>query len=297
MTIKKLYKLPTVKAFSLIALFLFSASASSNSSVWKVSKDNDHVFIGGTIHVLPEEEFPLPDEFMNAYKNTDKVILEAQLPDPTDMAAQQAMIAQMSYNNGMTLQSVLTPNTYEMLAKYFEVMGMNLGQFINFKPGFVVSIMALIELQKSEISGEGVDVYFEELATKDDKAMGYLETADFQFKMLSGLGEGYEDEFIKANIELNSDFTDFFQNTLDAWRSGDAENLETLINTASMESDPRSYDALFTQRNKNWVPKIEALFNNKNKEFVLVGAGHLFGKDGLLTLLKSKGYVIEQKSS
>ena len=297
MTIKNIYKLHSVKAISLAILFIFSTAASSNSSVWKVSKGNDHVFIGGTIHVLPEDEFPLPDEFMDAYKNTDKIILEAQLPDSTDMAAQQAMLAQMSYSEGKTLQGVLTASTYKMLAKYFEAMGMNLEQFINFKPGFVVSIMALIELQKSDISGEGVDAYFEELATQESKEIDYLETADFQFKMLGSLGEGYEDDFIKANIELNSDFTDFFQNTLDAWRSGDAKGLETLINTAAIESDAKSYDALFTQRNKNWVPKIEALFNNKNKEFVLVGAGHLFGKDGLLTLLKSKGYKVEQKSS
>lgn len=297
MTIKNLYKLHAVKAISLVILFIFSTAASSNSSVWKVSKGNDHVFIGGTIHILPEDEFPLPDEFMDAYKNTDKIILEAQLPDSTDMAAQQAMLAQMSYSEGKTLQGVLTPTTYKMLAKYFEAMGMNLEQFINFKPGFVVSIMALIELQQSDISGEGVDAYFEELATQESKEIDYLETADFQFKMLGSLGEGYEDDFIKANIELNSDFTDFFQNTLDAWRSGDAKGLETLINTAAIESDAKSYDALFTQRNINWIPKIEALFNNKNKEFVLVGAGHLFGKDGLLTLLKSKGYKIEQKSS
>lgn len=296
MTIKNVYSVCIAKVLSFAVLVVFSALASSNSSVWKVSKNNDHVFIGGTIHVLPEGEFPLPVEFMNAYQNTDKVILEAQLPDPTDMEAQQAMLAQMSYSNGKNLQNVLTPTIYKMLGKYFEAMEINLEQFIGFKPGFVVSIMALIELQKSDISGEGVDVFFENLATKDSREIGYLESAEFQFKMLGELGEGYEDEFIKANIEINSSFTDFFQNTLDAWRSGNAKKLEALINDASFESDAKSYDALFTQRNKNWVPKIEALFNNKNKEFVLVGAGHLFGRDGLLTLLKNKGYIVEQKS-
>ena len=38
------------------------------------------------------------------------------------------------------------------------------------------------------------------------------------------------------------------------------------------------------------------MFNNKHKELVLVGAGHLFGKDGLLALLKKQGYTIEQSS-
>jgi len=297
MIMKYLYPVNIAKVISFTMLVTLSTFASSNSSVWKISKNNDHVFIGGTVHILPEEEFPLPDEFMNAYKNTDEVILEAQLPDPSDMAAQQAMITQMSYSEGKSLQNVLMPDTYKLLAKYFEVMGLDVAQFNGFKPGFIVSLMAIIELQKAEISGEGVDAFFETLATKDAKKIDYLETAEMQFTMLSELGEGYEDEFIKGSIELNSSFTDFFQNTLDAWRSGDAKSLETLINTATLEADEKSYDALFSQRNKNWVPKIEALFNDNDKEFVLVGAGHLFGKDGLIKLLKSKGYTVVQKSS
>jgi len=283
--------------FTFIALYSLSTLALANSSVWKVSKDNDHVFIGGTIHILPEEEFPLPDEFLNAYKNTDQIILEAELPNPSDAAAQQAILTQMSYSDGQTLQDFITPNTFEMLGKYFSAIGSDVNQFTLFKPGFVISIMALLELQRAEISGEGVDAYFEDLAIKEQKKITYLETSEMQFSMLSRLGEGYEDEFILSNLDLNSNFTEFFQQILDAWRTGNAARLENLINIAAIESDEKSYDALFTHRNKNWVPQIESLFNNKHKEFILVGAGHLFGKGGLLELLKNKGYTIEQKST
>lgn len=294
----KINKLKNITAlFAFITLYCLSTVTVANSSVWKISKNNDHIFIGGTIHILPEEEFPLPNEFLNAYKNTDQIILEAQLPDPNDAAAQQAMLAQMSYSNGKSLQTILTPDTFKLLDKYFSTISSDINQFVLFKPGFVISIMALIELQKAGISGEGVDAYFEDLAVKEQKKITYLETAEMQFTMLSNLGKGYEDEFIKSNLELNSSFTEFFQQTLDAWRTGNAARLESLINIAAIESDEKSYDALFTNRNKNWIPQIEALFNNTNKEFVLVGTGHLFGKDGLLELLKNKGYKVEQKSS
>ncbi|WP_426369504.1 TraB/GumN family protein [Pseudocolwellia sp. HL-MZ7] len=280
---------------TLVVLCSLPTTALAKSSVWKVSKNNDHVYIGGTIHVLPEE-YPMPVEFMNAYKDTDKLILEAQLPDPNDVAAQQAMIAQMSYAKGENLQSKLTPKTYTLLGNYFATIGSDVNQFNSFKPGFVITIMALIELQKAEISGEGVDAFFEAQATIENKPIDYLETADMQFTMLSKLGEGYEDEFILANLELNSSFTEFFGFILEAWQEGDSARLESLINNAALDSDAKSYDALFSARNKSWVPKIEAMFNNKHKELVLVGAGHLFGKDGLLTLLESQGYIIEQSS-
>jgi len=277
----------------LILLCSLPTAAIAKSTVWKVSKNNDHVFIGGTIHVLPEEQ-SMPIEFINAYNSTEQLILEAQLPDPNDVAAQQAMITQMSYNNGINLQNKLTPETFKLLTNYFSTIGSDVNQFTSFKPGFVITIMALIELQRAEISGEGVDAYFETQATKDNKKINYLETADMQFTMLSQLGEGYEDEFILANLELNSSFSEFFGLVLDAWQVGDSVRLESIINDAALESDAKSYDALFSARNKNWVPKIEAMFNNKHKELVLVGAGHLFGKDGLLGLLKAKGYTLEQ---
>lgn len=280
-----------------ITLLSIPSLVLANSSVWKISKNNDHIFLGGTLHILPENEFPLPTEFLSAYNKTNTIVLEAQLPDPNDKAAQQAMLNQLSYANNENLTQKITPETFALLANYFNTIGRDINQFTSFKPGFVVSIMAIIELQLAGISGEGVDAFFETLATKDKKRIDFLETANMQFALLSHLGEGYEDEFFLGNVELNASFIEFFQLTLDAWRVGDAKRLESLINSAALESDKKSYDALFTHRNKNWIPKIEALFGNKDKEFVLVGAGHLFGKEGLIKLLKDKGYTVEQTSS
>ena len=54
------------------------------------------------------------------------------------------------------------------------------------------------------------------------------------------------------------------------------------------------YQRLLVDRNKNWLPKIEALFARQGRTFVVVGAAHLVGADGLLAMLKARGYSIEQ---
>ena len=51
---------------------------------------------------------------------------------------------------------------------------------------------------------------------------------------------------------------------------------------------------LLVDRNKNWLPKLEAPFTRKGHALVIVGAAHLVGPDGLLAMLKAKGYTIEQ---
>ena len=59
---------------AIYALGLFANTAfagesdKDHSSVWKVTKGEDTVYVGGTIHILPITEFPLPSQFMKAYK-------------------------------------------------------------------------------------------------------------------------------------------------------------------------------------------------------------------------------------
>jgi hypothetical protein len=61
-----------------------------------------------------------------------------------------------------------------------------------------------------------------------------------------------------------------------------------------LRKDPEMYQRLLVERNRNWLPKLEALFNRRGRALVIVGAAHLVGPDGLLQTLKSKGYTIEQ---
>ena len=50
--------------------------------------------------------------------------------------------------------------------------------------------------------------------------------------------------------------------------------------------------ALFTARNAAWTPKLDRLFNKPGDHFVAVGAGHLLGSDGLVALLRARGYQL-----
>ena len=78
-----------------------------------------------------------------------------------------------------------------------------------------------------------------------------------------------------------------------AWKKGDADKLWVI--TSGMLADvPSIADRVITRRNHNWLPKIEALVQSNQTYFVVVGAGHMGGPDGLLTLLRQRGYKIEQ---
>lgn len=271
-----------------------SMKAESETSIWKVSKDGDTVYIGGTIHILPVSEFPLPRQFTDIYQQSDTIVLETELPEPTDITAQQKMMMGLSYQNGQTLKDTLSEETFTALDQYLSAFGSSANQLASFKPGFVTTMLVTMEAQRAQMAGEGVDAYFTQLAKRDSKDREYLESLDFQISMLAGLGEGEEEQFISETLATLPDLKSELKQTIKAWRAGDTEALNKLVIQTFKQEAPESYDDVFTKRNISWIPQIEAMFGDDDKEFVLVGAGHLVGEDNVLKLLEQKGYSIKQ---
>jgi len=286
-----------VIVFTLITDSFFIGSVAAKSSVWKVSKGNDFVYIAGTIHILPPAEYPLPKAFNQAYKATSSLVLETKLPDESDMALQVQMMQAMMYKNGQNLKSVLSKRTYKKLQEYVAALGADLALFELFKPGALVSMLAMLEAQKAQLSGEGVDMHFNKRAIADNKSVAYFETVEFQMNMLANMGRGHEDKFIKSNLKQMADFKPMFLKLIKAWRRGDTDKL-TRLAIKPMQDDPKTLKTLLTDRNRNWIPHIERMFddngNNSEKELILVGIAHLIGNDNVLSLLKNKGYRVDQ---
>ena len=281
-------------ATTVCILSLSSLTHAATTSLWQISKNGDSIYLGGTVHVLPPSEFPLPKGFDQAYQHTDVLMLEAQLPDANDAEAQLSMMQTLTYPAGQSLKTKLSPSVYQQLSQYFTNLGVDIAMFEQFKPGLVAMMLLTFELQKSQLQGEGVDAYFARLAKQDAKKTLYLETLDFQLSLFAAFGEDNPDAFIKSNLAQMKDFKPSFEKMLNAWRSGDLSDIEYLMTTEMQQTDPSTYDVMFTQRNRDWIPKLEALFGNQEKELVLVGAAHLAGKNSVLDLLKLRGYTVKQ---
>ena len=290
-------KAMSVKALmvsSLAAVMLCTTSASAATSMWKVSKGDDYVYLGGTIHLLPESAYPLPAEYEQVYKDTDTLVLEAKIPEADDRNAQVAMLNAMSYGQGEKLSDKLSPEVYQQLADYFSQYGIQLSQLEGFKPGFVALQMMAIEMQKAKLNGDGVDNYFAKRAVQDHKSQQYLESLESQINLLANMGHGYEDSFISLSLAQSADYKNYFDTMIAAWRQGDVAALQTLVVEPIQALDQQMYQDMLVSRNQAWLPQIEQMFGNEQRELVLVGAGHLAGEHSVLTLLQAAGYQLQQ---
>jgi uncharacterized protein YbaP (TraB family) len=79
----------------------------------------------------------------------------------------------------------------------------------------------------------------------------------------------------------------------DAWMTGDVVAMDELLNQG-LKDVPHLFDKLVTERNAAWVPKIEEMVKGRDDALIVVGAGHLVGKGGIVEMLRARGYTVDQ---
>ncbi|MEX2130438.1 MAG: TraB/GumN family protein, partial [Pseudohongiellaceae bacterium] len=158
-----------------LVLWLLSAPAFGDSAVWKASSGNSVIYLGGTVHLLRPSDYPLPEEFEQAYRDSDHLFFETDIGSMNDMAVQARMLQQLMYNDARTLESVLNEEAYTALSEYAATAGLPLMMLQKFKPGLVVSTLQVLEFQKMGFTPQGVDMHFYNRAIGDAKSIGELE--------------------------------------------------------------------------------------------------------------------------
>lgn len=288
----------TVKRIGLCMnlLGMFALSVHAESFLWKVTKGDDHLFIGGTIHVLTESDYPLPSEFDQAYNRAALVVLETDLTKMNSPEFQQAMMKAFTYSDDSTLQDNLSPETVQALEKFLSKRGIPIETFAKFKPAMVGITITLLELQRLGLVGAGVDEFFLQKATQDEKHVDGLESAEQQLAFLTSMGKGQEDKLIMHTLRDMDEMPTLLKSMKEAWRTGDVAKLKEVALEPFQTDFPKLYASLIVQRNNAWLPKIETMLETKDIELVLVGALHLVGDDGVLDQLTTRGCHVEKLS-
>ena len=276
-----------------MSLSLFNG-ATADTSVWVITSGSNTVYLGGTVHLLRPTDYPLPEEYEQAYQASSEIYFETDISAMRDFSVQAQMLQQLSYNDERTLKTVLNTEAYTALSAYAGKLGLPLMMLEKFKPGMVVSTLQLLEFQKMGFTPQGVDNYFNTRAIGDAKTLGQLESIEQQIGFLAAMGEGNESEFILLSLRDLEQTEAAMEEMIGAWREGNNDKLEKMFIADMQAEAPELYDSLLLQRNLNWIPQIESMLRDADTEFVLVGAAHLVGDQGLLELLSQKGFQVRQ---
>lgn len=251
------------------------------------------MYLGGTVHILKEKDYPLPAEFDAAYNDSQILVLEVNPAEMSKAEMQQYVGEHGVYTDERTLKTVLSEKVYKEFRQYckennISVMGLN-----KFKPSLIM--MTLLGRKVEALKpAPGVDMHFFEKSKADGKKVQGLETNIEQLDILVSMGDGQESEFLSQSIRDISTLDKELDEIISVWRNGDLKKSYELHVKDMETKTPQLYKSLLVDRNNKWIIEIEKFLNTPEIELVLVGDAHLAGPNGLIEMLRKKGYNVTQ---
>nr|WP_289847315.1 TraB/GumN family protein [Alteromonas sp. C1M14] len=281
------------RILSVTVVCLFSAFFHVQAaSVWRVTNGDNTVYLGGTLHILSPDDYPLPAAYDTAYADADTLVFETDLGALNTPEFMRQTLALMMYQDERTIKDDLSDETYQQLSRYLASRQIPIQQVSKMKPAMLGISLSMLEMHRVGLTSQGVDNFFYAKAMEDQKQIDWFETPKEQLEIISRLGEGDEDAYIKYSLDELNTMTDLLDPLKTFWREGDMKGLYDVSMIEFKTEYPDVYDDVLTNRNQNWLPKIVAYLSSSQTEFVLVGTMHMAGEEGVIALLEKAGYTV-----
>ncbi len=291
---------------TLLLLLAFPATTNSqvvgkgynNSLIYKMQSDTNTVYILGSIHILAEEYYPLTRAFSYSYYNSQKVIFEIDPEVLFSLSPDKTLEDYHYFQDGKTLEKVLSPRTLKLLKKRVAQMGIKFESMNKLKPWAVNKVIGRSPLSTKDFRPDlGIEHYFYRLAKDAGKPTGGLETIKDQLDIDDKLPLKMQDDMLRQTLTVSNSKENErqFFHLVKNWHQGNFVELEHMIQEQKAKN-LTYHNALLTNRNKRWIPQIENFLLEDKNVLVIVGAAHLVGDDGLVALLTEKGYELERVS-
>lgn len=270
-----------------ISLLVWAGPIHAKTSVWKVTGPAGRVlYLGGSQHRLKSTDYPLPPSYNRAFDLSQRLAFEESPEDSTGAA--KRLEKSGVYPKGDELRNHVDPRTYEYVTKVFGRFRLSVDKLARCRPWFLVYLLS------AGRGGPGVESYFAERARTHGRSIEGLESNHEHLQVFSGMTDRQSEAFLLVTlIQAKSDSRPDAAKLTAAWRGGDPDYLERNLR-AEFRDFPAMSDRLLSVRNRAWIPKLESWIRSGQTYFVLAGAAHMGGPNGLLTLLRQRGYQIEQ---
>jgi uncharacterized protein YbaP (TraB family) len=275
-----------VLAFQLLAPKKASCQDLANSTLWKITGKNAKAsYLLGTVHVLPQSKFELKEKVTEAIGKTETMVLEMDITDPA-MQAKMMRLAPM--NGDTTLDMLISESEYQQLdSLLMNTMGMGLTNLKQMKPMIISSFLLSRYVGGQPASFETSLV---QRAKKDSMKVVGLETIEEQMAIFDSISYTVQARELVRMVNEEDEMKELYNGMIDAYVAEDLNALHTLLEE---EMDGEGMEEhLLNRRNRNWMVSIEEMIAEK-PTFIAVGAGHLVGKSGVISLLRKAGYKVE----
>lgn len=300
--------------FLLLAALLGSACATSRGAesavvapapkerafLWEVKppKGGGTAYVVGSVHIGKQGQFSFPPSMEAAFAKADTLVVEADVTQTNAAQMQQLVLKLGVLHPGQpSLSQRLDPETRKLLSAAVERSGLPSLVIERMRPWLAAITLLALDFQRAGYEADnGVDhMLLERAHGTSAKQIIELESVEGQLTMIANLSEPLQDMMLSDQLHQTEESQQQFESITQAWTAGDGEAMANLLLSVSQKPEYRAlYEKMFVERNVQMARRVGELLAEPRTHFVVVGAGHVVGADGILALLAKQGYSVRQ---
>lgn len=261
--------------------------------LWEVRHEGSTVYLMGSVHLLRPEVYPLDDALYQAFDEAGIVAFEIDFAEM--MTGAVAMAQRGMLPEGESLETRLPAEVYADLMSRSAELGLPEPIVARMKPWMASLTLSSMVIQAGgyEVAA-GIDHHFYERAHVAGKSVIAFETLEEQLEVFDGLDEAMQVDMLRSTLDDLDETVEMLDRATVYWQSGRVDALAEMFVDA-MGDQSELLDRLLYERNRNWIPQIEALLEGSNTAIVIVGIGHLAGENSVVDMLRARGYEVIQR--
>lgn len=263
--------------------------------LYKVSnQEGEYSYLFGTCHPGRYPIKSLDKVTEKALDESDSIYLECSL----DQKELQKYSKYLSY---YSIRQLGLEDLYEDVKKQYKSLE-GKSDYVTYN-AFAISSIAgsdLEVLNKVNISKyNAIDNYIYDYAQKK-KNFKEVEGVEFQMKLFAKLSKSHSQEIL-TELKNKKEFINGSKKIIDAYYSGNTQYYEDEQNLIldyfehmqDTEKVRNYLNVLYYNRNIHMKDTLINSINNGKHDFIGVGCKHLYGKKGIIQLLRDDGYLVE----
>ena len=263
--------------------------------LWKATNGKNTAYMFGSLHLGDKSFYPLPATVENAFAASNVLVLEVDIKKVNMMALAAQVMQEGMYSGDDNLWKHISPETRKGLEAYAAKIGISADMFAMMKPWMASMTLAVLPFQQAGMDPSlGLDQHFADEA--DNKRIDQIESAEWQIKLFTSLSPELQEKLLATAVDSTRDPVAESKELIVAWQSGDASRMENLLNKYS-DGPPEFERMMLTDRNPRMADAVSHCLEGADHCFMVVGAAHLVGKDGVVALLSKRGIKVEQMNS
>lgn len=283
----------------MICLIMAAGSAAPQStghpiSMWQINGASNRIYLLGSVHVLRQQDHPIPTAIEKAYEDAEILIMEVDVDDldPIEMAG---LVNELGLiKDGGTLQEIMGPSLYDEAADYASQLNIPFLMLAQTEPWLAAITIEQMMLVRIGFNPQyGIEFHLSAKAGEDSKEILGLETVREQLEFLDKLSLTAQRALLIQTLRESLNIEENLDLLINAWRHGDIGFLEENL-LVEMQRYPELYRTLVVDRNKAWVERIRNLIGEQDDYLIVVGTLHLVGDDGVPALLSEIGITTDQ---